>query len=271
MRGRNGFWALAFHAVFVTFVLAPIVVVCLIAFTPEPYLAMPTNGLSLRWFEALLDNRDFVTSFQVSLVLGLISASVAALVAIPAAIAIVRYRFPGRLFLLTLCMSPLMIPSIVLGVAFLRYLSQIGLGSTMPGLVLSHVIIILPFILRTVMNSFGSLDPALDDAAASLGSSAWMTFRRITFPLIIPGVVSGWILAFITSFDEVTMTIFIASPGLTTLPVRLMLYIEDSIDPLVAAVSAVLIALAVLTMLIIDRLFGLDKILIGNIDSDKNS
>lgn len=271
MRDRNGFWALAFHTMFVIFVLAPIVIVCLIAFTPEAYLAMPTNGFSLRWFEALLANRDFVTSFQVSLVLGLISATCAALIAIPAAIAIVRYRFPGRLFLLTLCMSPLMIPSIVLGVAFLRYMSQIGLGSTMSGLVLSHVIIILPFILRTVMNSFGSLDPGLDDAAASLGSPAWMTFRRITLPLIIPGVVSGWILAFITSFDEVTMTIFIASPGLTTLPVRLMLYIEDSIDPLVAAVSAVLIALAVITMLIIDRIFGLDTILIGNIDSDKKS
>jgi len=270
MNGRNGFWALCFHAAFVIFVMAPIVIVCLIAFTPQGYLSLPVNGFSLRWFEALLANRDFVESFRVSLILGVISATGAALIAIPAALAIVRYTFPGRTLLLTLCMSPLMIPSIVLGVAFLRFMSQIGLGSTLIGLVISHVIIIVPFVLRTVMNSLGSLDAALDNAAASLGSPSWTTFRRITLPLIVPGVVSGWILAFITSFDEVTMTIFIASPGLTTLPVRMMLYIEDSIDPLIAAVSTVLIVLALATMLVIDRLFGFDRILIGTTpDRDK--
>lgn len=270
MSGRNGFWSLLFHAFFVAFVMGPILVVCVIAFTPEGYLSLPVNGPSLRWFEALINNRDFVTSFQVSLVLGAAAASLAALLAVPAALAIVRYQFPGRVALLTLCMSPLMIPSIVLGVAFLRFFSQIGLSGNMVGLVLSHVIIIVPFILRTIMNSLGSLDGALDNAAASLGSPGWTTFRRITLPLIAPGIMSGWVLAFITSFDEVTMTIFIASPGLTTLPVRLMLYIEDSIDPLVAAVSTVLIVLALLVMVILDRLFGIDKMLIGTSDADKD-
>ncbi|MHA6732027.1 ABC transporter permease [Devosia sp. A369] len=269
MSGRNGFWCLLFHGVFVFFVLLPIVIVCVVAFTPLGYLSLPLDGPSLRWFEALLNNQDFMASFQASLVLGSISATLAALFAVPTAMAIVRFEFPGRTALLSLCMSPLMVPSIVLGVAFLRFLSQIGLGGTMFGLVISHVIIITPFVLRTVMNSLGSLDLALDNAAASLGSSALTTFRRVTLPLIAPGIVSGWVLAFINSFDEVTMTIFIASPGLTTLPVRLMLYIEDSIDPLVAAVSTVLIVLAVVAMLILDRLFGIDRMLIGTTDKDK--
>lgn len=269
MNSGNGLWALLFHAAFVVFVLAPIVVVCIISLTPEGYLSMPVNGVSLRWYRALLSNQAFVDGFRTSLWLGAVSASIAALIAIPAALAIVRYRFPGRTAFLTLCMSPLMVPSIVLGVAFLRFLSQIGLGGTMIGLTLSHVILIVPYVLRTIMNSLGSLDGALDHAAASLGSSGWTTFRRITLPLTLPGVLSGWVLAFITSFDEVTMTIFIAAPETTTLPVRLMLYIQDSIDPLVAAVSTVLIVLALLVMLVLDRLFGLDRMLIGG-QSDKD-
>ncbi|GGB30301.1 ABC transporter permease [Allosediminivita pacifica] len=268
MSSSNGFWSLAFHTLFVIFVMAPIVVVCFMAFTPEGYLSMPTNGVSLRWFEALLNNKEFVGSFRISLALGAASATVAALISIPAAMAIVRYDFPGRTAFLTLCMSPLMVPSIVLGVAFLRFFSQIGMSGTLVGLTISHVILIVPYVLRTIMNSLGSLDSALDHAAASLGSSAWRTFRRVTLPLTLPGILSGWVLAFITSFDEVTMTIFISGPGTTTLPVRLMLYIEDSIDPLVAAVSTVLIVMALVVMLILDRLFGLDRMLIGRSPSD---
>lgn len=269
MSGRNGFWSLLFHALFVVYFTGPILLVCAVAFTPNGYLSLPVDGASLRWFKALLANEEFIDSFKASLHIGALSATVAALIAVPTAIAITRHRFAGRTLLLSLCMSPLMVPSIVLGVAFLRFLSQIGLSGTMTGLVLSHVIIITPFVLRTVMNSMGSLDGALDNAAASLGASQWTTFRRVTLPLIAPGVASGWVLAFITSFDEVTMTIFIATPGLTTLPVRLMNYIEDSIDPLVAAVSAVLILLAGVAMLILDRLFGLDRMLIGSSDNDK--
>lgn len=264
MRRGNGFWALVFHAFFVLFVLAPILVVCIISLTPESYLSMPTNGISLRWYEALLNHQEFITAFRASLALAATSATIGALISVPAALAITRYEFPGRTAFLTLCMSPLMVPSIVLGVAFLRFMSQIGLGGTMIGLTISHVILIVPYVLRTIMNSMGSLDKALDHAAASLGSPAWTTFRRITLPLTLPGILSGWVLAFITSFDEVTMTIFIAAPETTTLPVRLINYIQDSIDPLVAAVSTVLIVLALVVMIILDRLFGLDRMLIGD-------
>ncbi len=270
MRSGNGFWSLLFHTLFVVFVMAPIVVVCIIAFTPEGYLSMPTNGASLRWFQALWNNAEFTGSFRTSLALGAASASIAALISVPAAIAIVRYDFPGRQAFLSLCMSPLMVPSIVLGVAFLRFFSQIGMSGTITGLTISHVILIVPYVLRTIMNSLGSLDRSLDHAAASLGSPGWTTFRRITLPLILPGILSGWMLAFITSFDEVTMTIFISSPETTTLPVRLMLYIEDSIDPLVAAVSTVLIVMALVVMLVLDRLFGLDRMLIGSGPSDRD-
>jgi putative spermidine/putrescine transport system permease protein len=156
-----------------------------------------------------------------------------------------------------------MIPHVVLGIAFLRFFTEIGLGGTFAGLVISHVVIVLPFALRLVLASAAGMDRAIENAAVSLGASGLTTFRRITLPLIAPGVASGWALAFIQSFDEVTMTVFIAAPGTTTLPVRMFLYIQDNIDPLVTSVSAAVIALTVLFLIVLDRLYGIERLLAG--------
>ena len=260
---RNGPLALAFHALFVLFILAPMLMVCLVAMTPEGYLSLPTRGLSLRWFRAIADNPEFLAAFRASLWLGLVSASLALLLAVPAALAIARHAFRGRDALAGLFLSPLMIPHVVLGVAFLRFLTVIGLSGTFLGLVAAHVVIILPFALRLVLTSATGLDRAVERAAATLGAGPWTVFRRVTLPLLLPGVVSGWVLAFITSFDELTTTIFIASPSTTTLPVRIFLHIEDTIDPLVVAVSAALIYLTIAVMVVLDRLYGLERLLVG--------
>ena len=260
---RNGPLALVFHALFVIFVLAPILIVCAVAFTPLGFLSLPTQGLSLRWFRAIGNNPEFVDAFWTSLWLGALSASIAIAATVPCALAVARYRFPGRDALVAFLQSPLMIPPVVLGIAFLRFFTEIGLSGTFLGLVLSHVIVVMPFALRLVIAAASGSDPQLEQAAVSLGASTWQSFRRITLPLILPGVVSGWVLAFITSFDEVTMTVFIASPRTTTLPVRLFLYIQDNIDPLVAAVSAALIFLTIAAMLLLDRLYGLERLLVG--------
>ncbi|ALG74694.1 ABC transporter permease [Azospirillum thiophilum] len=260
---RNGPVALIFHVLFLGFLLAPILIVCAVAFTSEGYLSLPTNGLSLRWFRAIGDNPEFIRAFKDSLLLGAVSSTLAILVAVPAALAIARHQFFGREAIQALFLSPLMVPHIVLGIAFLRFFTMIGLGGTFVGLVLSHVIIILPFALRLILAASTGMDRAVENAASSLGASSWTCFRRVTLPLILPGVASGWVLAFINSFDEVTMTVFIASPETTTLPVRLFLYIQDNIDPLVAAVSAALIFVTVAAMLVLDRVYGLERLLVG--------
>ena len=260
---RNGPLALLFHGAFITFVLAPILVVCAVAFTSKGYLSLPTDGLSLRWFRAIVANKDFVDAFWASLWLGTMSATIAIGLSVPAALAIARYRFPGRDAITTLFQAPLMIPPAVLGIAFLRFFTQTGISGTFVGLVVSHVVIITPYAIRLVLSASTGMDPQIEHAATSLGASSFATFRRVTLPMILPGVVSGWVLAFITSFDEVTMTVFIASPRTTTLPVRLFLYIQDNIDPLVAAVSAALIGLTVVAMIILDRFYGLDRLLVG--------
>jgi putative spermidine/putrescine transport system permease protein len=260
---RNGPLALVFHALFIAFILAPIVIVCAVAFTPEGYLSLPTNGFSLRWFRAIADYPEFVRAFRDSLWLAALSSTIAVLFAVPAALAVARYRFTGREAMLAFFMSPLMIPHVVLGIAFLRFFTTIGIGGTFVGLVLSHIVIVMPFALRLVLAASTGMDRAIEHAAISLGASPFTLFRRVTLPLILPGVVSGWVLAFITSFDEVTMTVFIASPSTTTLPVRMFLYIQDNIDPLVTSVSAALIFLTAIVMVVLDRLYGLDRLFIG--------
>ncbi len=266
---RNGPLALVFHALFVAFMLAPILVVCAVAFTPEGFLSLPTRGLSLRWFEAIGRYPEFIRAFWVSIGLGALSSTIALVFSVPASLAIARYRFRGREALSALLLSPLMIPHVVLGIAFLRFFTQTGLGGTFTALLVSHVVVIFPFALRLTLSSATGMDRSIEQAAVSLGADDLTVFRRITLPLILPGLVSGWALAFIQSFDEVTMTVFVAAPGTETLPVRMFLYIQDNIDPLVTSVSASVIAVTVAALVVLDRLFGLEHLLTGHSDRSR--
>lgn len=260
---KNGPVSLLFHTLIVIFMLAPMVVVCLVAFTPENTLTMPWNGLSLRWFEAVFAHNDFMTSFFNSVKLALFSATFATLLAVPSGLAIAQYEFRGRDALNALFLSPLIIPHLVLGVAFLRLFSLMGFTGSFAWLVAAHTIVVTPYALRLILASLGSMDRNAENAARTLGAREWTVFSRITLPLLIPGLSGGWLLAFINSFDELTMSIFVTSPSTVTLPVRMYMYASESIDPMMAAVSALMILVATVTMLIIDRLFGLDRLLVG--------
>jgi putative spermidine/putrescine transport system permease protein len=262
--GKNGPIALAFNALVVAFMLAPLVIVCVVAFTPENTLSIPTTRLSLRWFEAVFAHPDFVQSFKNSIMLALLSATLATGIAVPAGLAISRHSFAGRDFLNGLFLSPLIIPHLVLGVAMLRLFSLIGATGSFFWLVLAHVVIVTPYVLRLVIAAVAGSDRSAEQAALSLGASQATVFRRITLPMILPGVTGGWLLAFINSFDEVTMSIFVTAPSTVTLPVRMYMYATESIDPLMAAVSALMVALTAAAMLVLDRIYGLDRILVGH-------
>jgi len=186
---------------------------------------------------------------------------VALLFAVPAALAVARYRFRGRDALAALFLSPLMIPHVVLGIAFLRFFTLIGMSGSFPALIVAHVIVVFPFALRLTLAAATGMDRSVEMAAISLGAGGWTLFRRVTLPLILPGVVSGWALAFIQSFDDLTMTVFLAAPGIETLPVRMFLYIQDNIDPLVTSVSASVIAITMTALILLDRFYGLDRVL----------
>lgn len=263
MNGRTPVTLILFHLLFLVFMLAPLVVVALVSFTDKGYIAMPFDGASWRWYRAILTATDFLDGFKRSLWLGAVSATAAVILAVPAAIAIAWHRFLGREAILGLLLSPLMVPPIVLGIALLRLFTQMGATSTLTGLAAAHTIIVLPYVLRLVIAAATGYDHALSQAATSLGASPFTVFRRIELPQLLPGIAGGWIIAFITSFDEVTMSLFVSGPGTTTLPVRMYNYIANTIDPLLASISTVLIVLTLLLMLILDRAFGLDRVLGG--------
>jgi putative spermidine/putrescine transport system permease protein len=260
---RNGPIALGFNAAVIAFMLAPLLIVCLVAFTPENTLTMPTTRFSLRWFKAVFAHPDFMQAFWNSMWVALWSATISTTLAVFAGLAITRYSFRGRDALNALFLSPLIIPHLVLGVAMLRLFHLVGGTGSFFWLVLAHAVVVTPYALRLVIAALVGFDRSTEQAALSLRASQATVFRRITLPLILPGVTGGWLLAFINSFDELTMSIFVTAPSTVTLPVRMYIYATESIDPLMAAVSALMIGLTAVAMLLLDRVYGLDKILVG--------
>lgn len=261
--GQNGFLALVFHTLFTAFIVAPLAVIVLVSFTSKGYISMPFDGASLRWYRAILDAPELTNAFWLSTVLGLGSATVASALAVPAAIAVARHRFIGREALVALLLSPLMIPHVVLGVAFLRFFSFMSWTGSFGALLFVHALIILPYSLRLTLGAVIGLERDAELAARSLGASRWTSFRRILLPLILPGVIGGWVLAFIQSFDEVTMTIFVATPGTTTLPVALYQRVSMLTDPVTTSVSTIMVIGTLILMFVLDRVVGLDTVLIG--------
>jgi putative spermidine/putrescine transport system permease protein len=261
---RNGLPALLFHAFVVAFMMTPLVIVCLVAFTPSDTLQVPWGAYSLRWFRAVFEHGDLVQSFWNSLFVAALAATLSVLLAVPAALAIVRYEFPGRQALNGLLMSPLIVPHLVLGVAILRLFALLEVRGSTLWLTLAHVVIVTPYALRLMVAALSGADRSVEQAALSLGASRWTAFRRVTLPLMLPGITGGWMLAFINSFDEVTMSIFITSPQTVTLPVRMYMLATESIDPMMAAVSALIVGLTAVVMLLLERLYGLDKVLVGS-------
>ncbi len=260
---RNKLPSLVFHTLFMVFLLAPLLIVIVVSFTDKGFISYPTDGLSLKWYEAAMNEPRIVEAFWLSLKLATIASSVAVLLAVPAALGLARFRFPGRDGISAFLMSPLMIPNVVLGVSFLRFFNQAGLSGSLLWLSMTHVIFIFPYALRLVLASATGMDREIELAARSLGAGKRQVYRRIILPLILPGLTGGWLLSFIQSFDELTMTVFVATPGTTTLPVWMYNHIAQTIDPLITSVSAILIIATVVLMVIMDRLVGLDKVLIG--------
>lgn len=252
-----------FHWGFVLFMLTPLVMVALVSFTDKGYVSMPFGGASWRWYRAILDATDFIDAFWRSVGLATAAATLATLLAVPAGMAIAWHRFPGREAILGLLLSPLMVPHVVLGIALLRMLTQMGASSTLWGLTVAHTVIVLPFALRLVVAASTGFDRSVAQAAQSLGASGWTVFWRVELPQMWPGVTGGWLMAFINSFDELTMSIFVASAATQTLPVKMYNHIAHTIDPLLASVSTVLILLTLVLMLALDRFYGLDRVLSG--------
>ncbi|MCC6470420.1 MAG: ABC transporter permease [Alphaproteobacteria bacterium] len=247
----------AFNWVMAALMLAPLVLIIWMSFTPAAFFRLPLTEFSLRWYREAFNYPGFLNSFLLSLRLAGVSATLATLLAFLASYGLVRYRFPGRGALEGLFMSPLLVPGVVYGIAMLQFANSLGLYNTFWALVLAHVAIVVPYALRTIHAQLRAVPEDVEWAARTLGATRARTLLRVTLPLCARGVLSGFILAFLISFAEVTVVIFMTGPAYQTLPIRIYNYLTDQIDPTVAAISAMLIVLSLALIVILDRIGGL--------------
>lgn len=236
----------AINTLGLVFLLAPIFVVIATAFGGAPYPQFPPTDLTLKWFAKFLSSPELLASVRLSATLSLCSTIVASVIGCMCALALTRHGFRAKPLISAAVLSPIIFPTIVLGLALLIAFYRIGLAQSFVGLVAAHTVLITPFIIRLVSASLADFDITIEEAARSLGAGRLKTFFMITFPIIRPGVIAGALFGFVMSFDELVITLFLAGPGLETLPIRIFSYIQYSNDPTISAISTCLIVLSTL-------------------------
>lgn len=240
--------------------LAPTVIVVIASFTSAFSLKFPPPGYSTKWYLALWnDSPEILAAFGLSLKVAALSTAVSVLLAVAAALALARRRENWARMVEAIFLSPLMLPTLALGLALLMLFNLAGTGLSFWTLVIGHIAITSPYIVRTTTASLVQLDAALLDSARSLGASATYTFRTVTLPLILPGVAAGAFIAFMYSFDNVAVSLFLSDARSEVLPIRMWHIIESNLDVRAAAVSGVLITATLGLMLIMERLVGVSR------------
>src|ERR1043165_7540985 len=231
------------------FILLPLLLVTWLAFFRQEIPSFPPEGYSLQWFGAVLNNRSFVSSFILSAQVEVLATLIGLALAVPASLAIARRRFRGRGAIDALLLMPLVVPGVVLGTSIYVFQIETEIATGLPllgqtaGLVAAHVLVVIPWVARLVTASLAGFDPAIEEAARNLGAGPWTTFRRVTLPSIRPGIVAGALFGFVMSFGNLEMSLFLVGAGRTPLPTRILPVLEWKIDPTVAAVSVMQIAL----------------------------
>lgn len=248
---------IAFAVITFLFLLGPLVVILGSALSDTSYLTFPPQGLTLRWFSNIFEISAFVRTMGTSFILAVGGTTLSMLIGIPAAYAMARYRVELPAFLGNVFVLPILIPEIVLGFSLMKSLAS---GYGMPiftALLLGHALIVLPYTVRVVGASLNSFDFSIEEAAISLGCSRIKAFFTVVLPNIRAGIIAGFILAFITSLNDVSVSIFLTGPGVSTLPIQLLAHMEQFFDPTIASVSVLLMAVTVAVMAVVERTLGL--------------
>lgn len=250
-------WYYAFRVLcglILLFLILPIIVIIPLSFNSDSFLMYPMSGFSLRWYDEFFGSDVWRTALKNSMIISPLATVLAVVLGTLASIGLVRANFPGKALLVSILIAPMVVPVVIVGVAVYLFFSPQGLSGSYTGLVLAHAVLGVPFVVITVTATLQGFDYNLVRAAASLGASPVTTFFKVTLPLVAPGVVSGALFAFATSFDEVVVTLFLASPEQSTLPRQMFSGIRDNISPTIAAVATVLIVLATLMLLVLERM-----------------
>jgi len=247
-------------AVAVVFLLTPLIVTMAASFGSSSVFTLPPPDWSLKWYARLPNTKGLGPSLITSLQIAGLSTLVALVLGTLCAIALVRGRFPGREAVSTFVVSPLMLPGLVVGIAMLQTFRQLGLRGVWASLLVAHVVITMPYVVRTVLGALSLFDFSLIDAARTLGCSYLQALRKVLVPALAPAFVTSGMFAFLASMDNYPISIFFTDAWTKTLPIQMLQYVEESPDPIIAAISTGLILLAVLALFIADHLVGLRRL-----------
>ena len=246
-------------AVAVLLLLAPTVVVIVVSFTNGYSLKFPPPGYSLRWYEALGDAWQLQYAALNSLKVATGATLLSVVLGVPAAMAIARSGRRAARALDALFMSPLILPALAFGLASLIYFSRLNINLSLATLVIGHSVVGVPYVMRTTIAALTQLPPALLESSASLGASRAYTFRRVTLPLIAPGIAAGAFIAFMSSFDNVPVSLFLRDASTDMLPIRMWQDLEGKLDVSIAAVSSLMVLGTLILMIVMERLTGISK------------
>jgi len=243
-----------FCSLVLIFLMLPICIILPISFSASPYLEFPPRGFSLQWYYRYFQSSGWIDSTLLSIRVALVVTFLSTLIGTVASLGLARSRFRGKQVVNALIISPMVVPAIIIAVAFYFLFAGWRLIGTATGLILAHTVLALPFVVVNVTAALKGFDERLEQAAMNLGANRFQTFMRITLPLISPGVITGALFAFITSFDEIVVAIFIAGSRAATLPKQMWDGIRMEINPTTAAVSSLLVAVSVVLLLTVEML-----------------
>ncbi|CAD5372214.1 Spermidine Putrescine ABC transporter permease component potC (TC_3.A.1.11.1) [Rubrivivax sp. A210] len=254
---KLGWWALRITCVAVlAFLLLPILVIIPLSFSSSSFLAYPIPGWSLKWYHNLFESPEWMRAARNSFIVAPAATLLATTLGTMAAVGLARTNFPGKGTLMSLLIAPMVVPIVVVGVATYLYFARIGIADTYLGLIVVHAALGAPFVLTTVLATLQGFNHNLVRASLSLGAGPLETFFRVTLPVIAPGVISGALFAFATSFDEVVVTLFLAGPSQVTLPRQMFTGIRENITPTIAAVATLLILFTTALLGVLEWLRG---------------
>ena len=237
-------------ALVLLFLVAPILIIVPISFSSAQYLKFPPPGFSLQWYRHFFGRPEWMASLWLSVRVATLSTVLTTILGVLASLALVRGRFRGKSVVYAVILSPMIVPTIITAIAVFFFFARLHLVGSAVAMALGHTVVALPLVVIIVSATLQGFDRRLEQAAISLGASPLTAFRRITLPLIAPGVISGALFAFLTSFDELLIPLFLAGPTSQTLPVRIWNSVIMQIEPTIAAVSSFLIGVAILVMLL---------------------
>jgi len=244
----------------VMYLLAPTLVVVLYSVYPSAYMSFPPHSITLKWYRhALAQNELFLNPLGTSLLLGLTSAAIAMVIGTLAALGLIRAPLRHRSIWQGAFLAPILIPTLIVGFGLMLVFLRLHLLGTWWGLVAGHVTIIVAYVTQSVSASLAGLDPSVEEAAKTLGSGPVRAFFRVTLPQIAPGIAAGAVFAFIMSFDELALTLLLATPQTTTLPVAIYSYVQFDSGPTVAAIATILLVITLGLLLLLQRVGGLRR------------